>query len=284
MGLFLSILYFLTYYLTPTTIFGPLAIYRMELLIAASVLLVSLPSLQGSFLLKTPQLWALIGLGVAALLSVVVGVHWVGGALPAVLLFIPNAYAYLLVCLHCNSKKKLQVLVLTLLFVCLFVIARGLIQMGSGSAPTETEAHQVNSSEDSYLMAMDNGAGAWFYRLRGQGEIHDPNDFAQLIACVVPLVLYLLALRRDSTERVACHLAGEWLAIRSVSDSFAWQYVGLCGDGDRCGPSPHRYVARAIAGGGALRCGNSPPFHRREGHFSRCPAKIAQLSGVRACS
>jgi hypothetical protein len=35
---------------------------------------------------------------------------------------------------------------------------------------------------------MTNGAGEWFYRLRGLGEINDPNDFAQLMVCVVPLV------------------------------------------------------------------------------------------------
>jgi hypothetical protein len=28
----------------------------------------------------------------------------------------------------------------------------------------------------------------WYYRLMGEGEIHDPNDFGQLIACVIPLM------------------------------------------------------------------------------------------------
>ena len=37
-------------------------------------------------------------------------------------------------------------------------------------------------------MPQQNDAGEWFYRLRGLGEINDPNDFAQLMVCVMPLM------------------------------------------------------------------------------------------------
>ena len=106
MGFVLSVLYFVTYYLTPTTMFGPLAAYRIELILAALILLVSLPRLMGSFILKTPQSLALLGLALATTLSVLIAAHWAGGAVNAFLGFIPNAFAYFLVCLHCNSKKK----------------------------------------------------------------------------------------------------------------------------------------------------------------------------------
>jgi hypothetical protein len=39
-----------------------------------------------------------------------------------------------------------------------------------------------------YVMPMEDDAGAPFYRLRGLGIINDPNDFGQLIVCVIPLV------------------------------------------------------------------------------------------------
>ena len=186
MGFVLSALYFITYYLTPTTIFGPLAVYRVELILAVLVFFVSLPALVGSFIGKTPQTLALIGLAFATFMSVVIGGHWIGGGLSAFLLFIPNAFAYFLVCLHCNSKKKLQVLVLMMLFVCLFVIAQGSIELQHG-LPTSIDAQAANT-DSSYFIGMNNDAGQWFYRLRGMGEINDPNDFAQLIACVLPLV------------------------------------------------------------------------------------------------
>ena len=191
MGFFLSILYFVTYYLTPVTIFGSLATYRIELIIAALVLLVSLPALTESFIFKTPQSLALIGLGAATFFSVVFGMHWPGGGLPAFLEFIPNAFAYFLVCLHCNTIKRLRILVLMMLFVCLFVIARGTVAL-QHTVPVSTDQAENGDippeNISPYFMGMSNSTGQWFYRLKGEGQIDDPNDFAQLIVCVLPLV------------------------------------------------------------------------------------------------
>jgi hypothetical protein len=186
MGFVLSILYFVTYYLAPATIFGPLAAFHVELILAALVTLVSLPTLLRSFMVKTPQALALIGLAFAVFLSVLIAMHWPRVAMQALLDFIPNAFAYYLICLHCNSKMKLRVIVLMLLFVCLFVIAHGYIDLRHGLPD-----HAVINLEDAetpYLLPMASGTGEWFYRLRGLGEINDPNDFAQLIVCVVPLM------------------------------------------------------------------------------------------------
>ena len=186
MGFVLSILYFVTYYLTPPVLFGPLAAFRIELILAVLVFFVSLPALAKSFILKTPQSLALIGLAFAALMSVLVGERWAGGAVQAFLGFIPNAFGYFLVCLHCNSKRKLQALVGMLLFVCLFVIAHVCIEMLHGvpeSAPLQT-----GGTGSSYLFAMTSDAGEAFYRLRGMGLINDPNDFGQMVVCVIPLV------------------------------------------------------------------------------------------------
>jgi len=185
MGFVLSVLYLVTYYLTPVTVFGSLAEYRIELILAALVTMVSLPALMKSFVLKVPQSLALIGLALAVASSVLIGVRWAGGAVQAFLDFIPNAFAFFLVCLHCNSKRKLQVLVLMLVFVCLFVIGNGYAEQIHGFAASALEHGQDGPP---YLMAMRNNAGEWFYRLRGLGEINDPNDFAQLIVCVIPLM------------------------------------------------------------------------------------------------
>jgi O-antigen ligase len=195
MGFSLTILYLVTYYLTPVTIFGPLAAYRVELIIAVLALVVSLPAMSESFLGKTPQSLALIGLAFATFLSVVFGMHWPGGGLPAFLQFIPNAFAYLLVCLHCNSMKRLRILVFMMLSVCLFVIANGAFEL-QHVAPASDAALALNGDSpppgamdpSPYLLGMMNSAFQWFYRLRGQGEINDPNDFAQVVVCVLPLV------------------------------------------------------------------------------------------------
>lgn len=196
MGFALSILYLLIYYLSPPVLFGPLAPYRIELILALLLVVVSIPQLINSFILKTPQSLALIGLAFAAFLSVLVGMHWPGGAVKAFLEFIPNAFAYFLLCLHCNTKRKLQAVVLMLLFVCLFVIARGGFDLFGGAqksnmlqaAASESSALGLWNSEHPYLFPMRSDDGEWFFRLRGQGQINDPNDFGQLIACSIPLM------------------------------------------------------------------------------------------------
>jgi hypothetical protein len=194
MGFVLSIFYFVTYYLTPTLIFGPLAVYRVELILAVIIVFVSLPALPRSFLLKTPQSLALIGLASATILSVLIAKRWPVVALQVFLGFIPNAFAYFLVCLFCNSKKKLQVLVLALLFACLFVIVNGSIErihpLHDSASPDSDDA------ASSYLLSYKDEAGGWFYRLRGLGEINDPNDFGQLIACVIPMAFIFWRPRR----------------------------------------------------------------------------------------
>ena len=201
MGFALTSLYLVIYYLTPTRVFGPLAAYHIELILAALVFFVSLPALQKTFLLKTPQSLALIGLAIASFMSVLVGERWPGGALSAFMDFIPNAFAYFLICLHCNSGKKLRVIVLMLQFVCLFAIVNGSIDLERGlpeygnlptdvpnTTLTKAELHEIWNTEHPFLVAMKNDAGTLFYRLRGEGNINDPNDLGQLIACTIPLV------------------------------------------------------------------------------------------------
>ena len=58
-----------------------------------------------------------------------------------------------LVCLHCNSKRKLQALVLMLMFVCVFVIAQGYLDLrhvvpqGAAPQPAANRALQSQSVE-----------------------------------------------------------------------------------------------------------------------------------------
>lgn len=199
MGLILSVVYFAASYLATITVFGVVATeIHTEQILVALVALVSLPALMKSFILKTPQSLALVGLAIAVLLSVLIGVHWPGGAVHAFFIFLPNAFAYFLVCLHFNSKFRLRILILMLLFVCLFVIVHGAIdlaQTGGSSSPSQTlqagsaELAQWNVAHP-YLLPMHNDKGEWFYRLRGMAEIGDPNDFGQLIVCVIPLVFF----------------------------------------------------------------------------------------------
>src|ERR1035438_5072838 len=195
MGFVLSVLYFVTYYLTPATVFGPLAAAHIELILAGVIVVVSVPALTKTYIFRTPQSLALVGLTVSVFLSVLIGVRWAGGGVQAFQAFIPNAFGYFLVCLHFNSKKKLQVMVLMLLFSCLLVIGHGVqdlrhgLTQNNGSQPlAEGTSIVAGATSSPYFLAQQSDSGETFFRLRGLGEINDPNDFAQLIVCIIPLV------------------------------------------------------------------------------------------------
>lgn len=196
MGFVVSVLYFVTHYLTSPVVFGPLAVFRIELILAILAILVSIPKIAKSVVLRTPQSLALAGLAFATSTSIFFGARWYGGAVQAFPSFLPFALAYYLVCLHCNSKKKMLALIPMLLFVCLFVIANGCLALAHGVP--QAPVHNMDSLEIvplpreattiPYLFAMRNDAGELVYRLEGLGFVHDPNDFGQLLACVLPLV------------------------------------------------------------------------------------------------
>ena len=115
-------------------------------------------------------------------MSVVVGMHWAGGGVQAFLDFLPSGCAYFFVCLHCNSKRKLQLLVLMLSCVCLFVIVQGFIELRGA------DLLGMNLNNYPYLLPMTSDTGELFFRLKGLGMINDPNDLGQLIVCVLPLL------------------------------------------------------------------------------------------------
>jgi hypothetical protein len=259
MGFVLSVFYFVTYYLTPTTLFGPLAPFRIELILAVLALFVSVPALMKSFILKTPQSLALIGLALAVVLSMLIGMRWPGGAVQELLLFIPNAFAYFLVCLYCKSKTHLQILVLMLLCVCLFVIGRGYIDVVRGvpqSGPSVAESTGgVNRNlwdfEHPYLFPMMNSSGEWIYRLRGLGEINDPNDFGQLIVCVIPLV-FIFWRKKKTLRNVAfvilpvCALLFGTFLTHSRGALLALMAVAVVSVRRRIGTLPALFVAGAM--------------------------------------
>ena len=178
MGIFLTLLYILASYLSPEVIFGSMAEYRSELVVAILATLASLFSLQGSNLTRVPQALALVGISFVVFLSFVF--NGLFGLAPSALLgFLPQAFTFFLVFVNFRKKWHLQLLTLVLLFVCLFTIYHGYEALNSGR------------TEDPYLFSMGGvEEGTRLYRIRGLADINDPNDFAQLIVAVIPCVFF----------------------------------------------------------------------------------------------
>ena len=198
----LALLYLLVAFLGVNVVFGTLGRYHLEEMLLVITFCASIPALQKAFVQKTIQSLALVGLSIAVFLSIAIGFHYPRFAVTEFLDFIPNAFAYFLVILHCKSKLKLKILVLLLFGICLFVIGHGVIELRSSGgylpAPTNDEeefkevdpdAIQVGNSSDiiTYLMPQYTSTGELIERLKGQNFLSDPNDFGQLLVCVLPL-------------------------------------------------------------------------------------------------
>ena len=177
MGLFFALLYILTAYLSPPVVFGPLAEYHAEILIAALATIVSIPAFLESNLLRLPQTIAIGGMTFAVFASLVAG-GWIGGAPAAVYEFLPNVFIYFLIVLHCKTKRHLQLIVFTLLFVAAFVTWHGWFAL------------RANDIKSLYLYDQGVGDGKTILRLRGLSFISDPNDFSQLLVSLLPAVFF----------------------------------------------------------------------------------------------
>ena len=203
MGFILALFYLMTSYLGTITVFGQIAKYHVQEILAAVVFFVSIPALQKTFLQKTIQSLALGGLAIAVAMSMLVGMNYYRGAMTEFGDFIPNAFAYFLVVLHCRTKLRLQILVLLLFFVSVFVIVNGAVELQTitpfsfnhpqsdvddlqfSDAGPDIQAADTNAA-NTYLMPQL-GADGIIWRLKGQNFIGDPNDFGQLLVCLLPL-------------------------------------------------------------------------------------------------
>src|ERR1700694_5039981 len=132
MGLFLTLVYIGISYLAPATVFGSLAQFHLELLIVIAAILFSLPSLTRSPLFHAHQTLALVAMSAAVFISLIAA-GWIGGATPALLGFLPNAMAYVLVLVNCRTRRHFQALTLVLLSVSIFVIAHGFLDLRYGN-------------------------------------------------------------------------------------------------------------------------------------------------------
>jgi hypothetical protein len=83
-----------------------------------------------------------------------------------------------------------------LLFVCVFDIAHGVVELRPGSLQNGPVISEKTGSADTaqwdaehpYVLAMKGAQNDWIYRIRGQDVIHDPNDFGQILVATIPLM------------------------------------------------------------------------------------------------
>jgi O-antigen ligase len=173
MGLFFTLVYVLTAYLAPETVFGGLANYHIEVAIALITLVFSLPSAQDAGLMKIPQTYAIFGLSVCVVMSLIFA--GLLGQAPATLMdYLPNAMAFFFVVINCKKTSHIKMLLMVLLFAAFFTVFRAFYALHTGDL------------ESPYILAQGAGDGAPILRIRGLSFLSDPNDLAQFMVSLIP--------------------------------------------------------------------------------------------------
>ncbi len=186
MALFFTLLYILTAYLSPGVLFGSLAEFRIELILAALALLTSVFALQGSGLARVPQAFAILGICAAVFISIIFS-GWLGHAPYALISFLPQALTFFFVFINVRTRKHILLLVGVLSIACFYTVLRAWFALQQGSL------------SDPYLFTQMTEGDIPIFRIQGLGEINDPNDLAQTLVSLTPLLF--LFWKKGSTLR-----------------------------------------------------------------------------------
>lgn len=147
------------------------------------------------------HLWLLTGLCTMVALSQIFA-GWAGGATQALSDFSPSVMLFVLVLLNVTSVPRLKATIAVLAFSMLCAAGMSIHAYRSGAYASQLVLRQnspaMDEAEDQgrdmtaaqaaeMIPALD--TSGWFlWRIRGMGFLNDPNDFAQTLVAVLPLL------------------------------------------------------------------------------------------------
>jgi O-antigen ligase len=176
MGFFFSLLYIALAILSPGEAVPTLAPYRIQLWLALAAVLTSLPAILEGRAFLVAQAGFLIAV-IFGLVASFIWMGWFGGILPALTEFIPNAIVFYLVVVNFRTIKRLRWLTSVLVLISLYLVVRGAIAYVGG-----------NPNDPMVLAQWNEDNTAWFPRMRAFGFLNDPNDLAQFLITIGPLL------------------------------------------------------------------------------------------------
>jgi putative inorganic carbon (hco3(-)) transporter len=209
MSFALFIVYILCTYLRPFEMFAPdLNEYRPMLILLALALV---PAAVRAAMRQEVGVRA-VHFKLLALLVLAIGVsqvanQWAGGALVSIGDFSASAMLMVLCFLNLTSIKRLQVTCIAITVSAVLLAGLGIYSFHTGfmaeelvlrQNPTDEDALESVVAEDMNAIPALDTSGRYFLRLRSLGFLNDPNDFAQFMVMVLPLLWW-------------AHAPGRWL-------------------------------------------------------------------------
>ena len=144
----------------------------------------------------------LLGIGVLMALSLAL-TGWMGGAVKALSDFIPAATLFLLVVLNVTSTERLRQTCIVVVAALLMAAALGVrayhtgdyaeqlvLRQNSGlnELPSAEDAPNARPGAEERLIPAQDQSGWYLWRVRGMVFFNDPNDFAQALVMMLPLL------------------------------------------------------------------------------------------------
>ena len=201
-GLF--ILYILFTYLRPFEAIAPeLGVYRpMLILWVLAFVSAGTRALMRNEIAARPVHFGLLGMLIVCIGLSQVANQWAGGALPAIADFSTAAMLMVLCLLNLTSLRRLQVTCIVITCSILVLAAMGSIAFHTGFMAEELVLRQNTSDDDEdeireevqeYAAPAHDKSGRYLLRVRSLGFLNDPNDFAQAMVMVLPMLWWFYA-------------------------------------------------------------------------------------------
>ena len=252
MSFALFIVYILCTYLRPFEVLAPeLNAYRPMLLLLGVALAISASEAisRKEWGARPVHFW-LLGMLVLAIGASRVANSWAGGALLAIGDFGASALLMVLCLLNLTNTRRLQATCLAVLISVVALAALGVLSWHTGymsdelvlrQNPTDDESFDAAASREGSIEvpALDD-SGRYFLRLRSLGFLNDPNDFAQVMVMVLPLLWWTIVpgqvLRNALVAGVPfsvlayatylTHSRGAYLGIAAIGLLIAHRFLG----------------------------------------------------------
>jgi O-antigen ligase len=181
MGFALTILYIVVTIISPEQFGKEWANYHALMYLAGMTALASLPSMAAyRYWRSSVQTSLLLGLIVAIALSEVAH-GWLGGVLEGWRMFLPSAAVFFFIVVNVTTVRRLKIVTLAAVASCLVVTVEALCGYYAGfHGEMFILQTNISSPQDEVIGQLT--------RIRGAGFLSDPNDLAQILLIVLPLV------------------------------------------------------------------------------------------------
>ncbi len=182
MAFFLTQLFLITSYLHPTDVIPELAALRIAFWIGnAGMLAGALRFLMQArtSVLRSPQLQLMLAFFTVLVLSPIFVKHWTGGAVEAFSLFSTTLLSYCLMVLAVDTLPRLRATGIVLIVLALVIVGQCALAVHFDIARDVYILGQ-NLTEETAVRTLD--------RVRGLGFLNDPNDLAQALVAIAPLL------------------------------------------------------------------------------------------------